>query len=146
MKQNNVLFLLFLTFVLFSCDSLTNHEIDTINCDKLQSGIIDINVQTVSTEVNKLLKDLKPQISGSDRFGHKENLDKLIERINSQCGEVTADLICYACIETNPPQSEILVTTDSSGTLIYRTLDIRTPDDDIMSCVNVHRYYVNKKE
>ena len=136
--------LIFFTVLTLSCDDLINHEIETIDCSNLQTGIIDMNSQIVCLEVNKLVKDLEPQISGSDRFGHKQNLDKLIERINTQCGEVTAELICYACIETNPPQSEILVTTDSSGTLIYRTLDINTPDDDILSCMRVHKYYVEK--
>ena len=136
--------LIFFTVLTLSCDDLINHEIETIDCSNLQTGIIDMNSQIVCLEINKLAKDLEPQISGSDRFGHKQNLDKLIERINTQCGEVTAELICYACIETNPPQSEILVTTDSSGTLIYRTLDINTPDDDILSCMRVHKYYVEK--
>jgi len=144
MKEKMYVLLIFFTVLTLSCDDLINHEIETIDCSNLQTGIIDMNSQIVCLEINKLAKDLEPQISGSDRFGHKQNLDKLIERINTQCGEVTAELICYACIETNPPQSEILVTTDSSGTLIYRTLDINTPDDDILSCMRVHKYYVEK--
>ena len=145
-KEKIFVFLVLLTVLTLSCDKMINHEIETIDCSNLQTGIIDMNSRIVCLEVNKLVNDLEPQISGSDPFGHKENLDELIERINVQCGEVTAELICYACIETNPPQSEILVTTDSSGTLIYRTLDISTPHDDILSCVRVHKYYINRDD
>ncbi len=92
----------------------------------------------VKSEINKLVNDLEPEKTDSDHIGHKQNLDLLIKRLNTQCDNMTAEFICYACIETNPPQSEILVTTDSVGTAVKRVVDILTPDDDILYCVSVH--------
>jgi len=138
--------ILFFIIFIFSCDKLTNHEIEIIACDRLQMGIIYLNSEMVNSEVNKLVKDLKPVKNDSDHFGHKDNLDKLITRLNAVCDKITAELICYACIYTNPPQSEILVATDSAGTVIYRAIDIQTPNDDILSCMRVHKYYVENKQ
>ncbi len=92
----------------------------------------------VKSEINKLLTDLEPVKTDSDRIGHKQNLNLLIEQLNTQCDNITTELICYACIETNPPQSEILVATDSVGTEIHRVVDILTPDDDILYCLRIH--------
>ena len=86
----------------------------------------------------KLVTDLKPKVTANDRFGHKENLSILINRLNTQCTSINAELICYACIYTNPPQSEILVSTDSIGVTIKRIMDISTPEDAVLSCVRIH--------
>jgi hypothetical protein len=63
----------------------------------------------------------------------------LVNRINSKCENISAELICYACIETYPPQSEILLTTDSVGASINRTIDILTPSKDKLSFVRIHK-------
>lgn len=81
---------------------------------------------------------LTPKHSVVDPLGHRENLRELIERINSGSPQITADLICYACIKTNPPQSEIFIKVDSSGVTVERVIDIRTPVDDILTSLGVH--------
>lgn len=48
------------------------------------------------------------------------------------------ELNCYACIEINPEQSEILVTTDSDGKVVEIIIDILMPDDDTLSYAGVH--------
>ncbi len=119
-----------------------------LDCDNLQAGIINMDSDIVKFEINKLVTDLEPVITDSDNIGHKENLCLLIERLNAQCDNIRAELICYACILTGILQSEILVTTNSAGTTIYRTVDISTPDDDILNCVRIHEYInimMNKK-
>ena len=110
-----------------------------LDCDNLRMGIINTDNDIVKFEINKLTIDLNPKVTDNDRFGHAENLDLLINRLNIHCDNISSELICYACIETNPPQSEILVTTDSAGTMVYRVIDISTPDDDILSYVRMHR-------
>ncbi|MEJ2054330.1 MAG: hypothetical protein P8X42_10450 [Calditrichaceae bacterium] len=86
------------------------------------------------------MSDLKPHSSDKDSRGQFENITTLIKRINSNCDDITSELFCYACIETLPPQSEIILTADSSGTSINRIIDILTPADDKLQCLRVHRF------
>jgi len=136
-------YLLLTNLMLFQCQK----SVDALNgwnqpdCDNLKKGIIEVNSDIVTTEVNKLLSDMKPDPSDKDRRGHFKNITTLIERINSNCDEITSELFCYACIETLPPQSEIILTVDSSGNSIMRIIDILTPADDKLQCLRVHKFY-----
>ena len=134
-------FIIILVFIICvsSCDKAVDPDgdLEKINCDSLKTGIINIDSRIVKSEVNKLTIDLKPNVTSNDRFGHKENVSVLISRLKSQCG-IEAELICYACIETNPPQSEVLVNTDSSGIQIRRVIDFWTSADSNLSCVRIH--------
>ena len=138
----NCVFILFFVASISSCDKAvedTGIEWENIDCDNLKTGIINTDSDIVKAEINKLVTDLEPVKTDSDPIGHKDNLALLIEQLNIQCDNITAELICYACIETNPPQSEILVTTDSLGTDINRIIDIFTPDDDALSVRIIHK-------
>ncbi len=142
MNIRDCAFILFFVASISSCDKAvddTENDWENIDCDNLKSGIINIDSDSVRSEINKLVTDLEPVRTDSDPIGHKENLDLLIEQLNTQCDNITVKLICYACIKTWPPQSEILVTTDSLGTDINRVVDILTPDDDTLYCLGIHR-------
>ena len=150
MKRNkNILEILKLGLILsviiciLSCDKVIDpdSDLEKIDCDSLKIGIINMDSRIVKSEINKLVTDLKPKVTASDKFGHKENLSILISRLNTQCISIKAELICYACIETNPPQSEILVATDSIGVLIQRVIDILTPSDSNLYCLRIHECY-----
>lgn len=148
MNIRDCAFILLFVACISSCDKPvedTDNDWENLDCGNLKTGIIDMDSEIVKSEVNKLVTDLEPVRTDSDPIGHKENLDLLIERLNTQCDNITAELICYACIETNPPQSEILVTTDSLGTGIDRVVDILTPDDDTLYCLRIHEYW-NEQE
>ena len=136
----NFIFILIFVFCISSCDKAVNNpdDLENIDCDNLKVGIINIDSRIVKSEINKLVTDLKPIKTTSDNIGHKENIKLLINRLNTQCNNINAELICYACIETNPPQSEILVTTDSVGIPINRVIDILTPADSNLNCVRIH--------
>jgi hypothetical protein len=91
-------------------------------------------------EISKLTDDLTPMPIAGDTFGQLNNLDKLIDRI-SKCGNVTAELRCYACIYTNPPQSELILKTDSSGKQIQRVMDISTSNKESLKFGGLHLSY-----
>ncbi len=112
----------------------------SIDSDKLTNAFINYDVETVKTELDNLIFDLKPKVTKEkeDLYGHKKNLDVLIERINSNCSNITASLACYACIKTNPPQSEIKFSLDSLETKIKRILDVITSSDKILILKDVH--------
>lgn len=143
MNIRNFVFILFLSACISSCDKVddeSDNDLENLDCDNLKTGIINMDSDIVKYEINKLLIDLEPVKTDTDPIGHKENLNILIERLNTKCDNMTAEFICYACIYTNPPQSEILVTTDSVGTSINRVLDILTPDDDILYFLRIHSW------
>lgn len=143
MNIRNSFIILFFAASILSCDKAvedTGIEWENIDCDNLKTGIVNTDSDIVKAEINKLVTDLEPVRTDSDPLGHKDNLALLIEQLNIQCDDITAELICYACIETFPLQSEILVTTDSLGTDINRIIDIFTPDDDALSMRIIHKY------
>ena len=141
MNIRNSVFILFFAASILSCDNAvedTGIEWENIDCDNLKTGIVNTDSDIVKVEINKLVTDLVPAKTDSDPIGHKENLALLIEQLNIQCDNITAELVCYACIKTFPPQSEILVTTDSLGSDIHRIVDILTPDDDTLLGWSIH--------
>ena len=141
-------FILLVVLLLFShlssCKKILDSNYYQIDSKNLQNGIINNNSEIVCTEITKLLLDLKAKPSKEDKFGQEDNMNSLIYRINTNCDKVTAELICYACIKTLPPQSELKLSTDSSGVEVAIVLDILTPDDDILSCVRIHPGYFEK--
>ena len=82
--------------------------------------------------------DLEPSPTKDDRIGHRKNVDILINRINASCEQLSAEIICYACVLTLPAQTEIGVTVDSIGFSWSRTIDIFTPEDNILSFAGIH--------
>ena len=108
-----------------------------LNCDLLKTGIINYDQSSVQTEISKLTADLTPMPTTGDTFGQLNNFNKLIDRI-SKCGTMTAELSCYACIETNPPTSEIILKTDSSGKQIQRVIDISTSNKESLKFGGLH--------
>ena len=129
------------TLVLFlTCSKIYDpvEGIGVVNCERLNEGLAKMTSDSVADEVNKLTVDLLPVSTAEDPRGQEKNLDELIGRLNKTCPALNAERICYACILTNPPQSEIMVQADSSGTMVHRVLDILTPDDRAMECVRVH--------
>lgn len=134
-KSRKYLILVVLVLVI-SCNN--SSEPDALNCKSLAQGLVIQDTELVKAEISKLISDLEPKITNNDKFGHKENLSTLVNRINSQCSIINSEIICYACIETNPPQSEISVITDSSGISVRRVLDILTSSDQQLSIIRIH--------
>jgi len=127
---------LILLSTILSCEN--SGEPEQLNCDNFAEGIIRQDQDILSKEISKLVTDLEPNLSTDDKFGHKNNLPLLVERINSQCSNIESEIICYACIETNPPQSEIKVSTDSSVIQISRIIDILTSSEKNLTFIRIH--------
>ena len=116
--------------MLASCqDSIEVLEVDD---QLLRDGLLSLDNQQVTREVNKLTFDLGP---GEDN--HVSNLRTLVIRLDDINGLMVSNT-CYACIYTLPPQSEIEILVDSLGTFVGRTIDILTADDATLSCTGVH--------
>ena len=139
--MKTISFTLFFILIIFNGCSTPNENdiLLELHCHNLQEGIINTDSEIVGEEINKILSDLDPKNKPDDTIGHKENFEILISRINSKCENINAELLCYACIKTLPPQTEIILATDSSGVLIFRTIDISTPENGVLRFIRIHR-------
>lgn len=99
----------------------------TVNCENLRNGILYFDQGAIRTEIEKYTEYMSPEPTATDETGHYANLISIVENINSNCENVTAELSCYCCIETYPPISEILIITEYSGRLMKLILEIYTP-------------------
>ena len=111
-----------------------------VNCSKLRNGLLSSNYEhydLVVSEVDKLTTDLKPEKTENDPIGHQENLDRLIERLNSSCNIFEFEFSCYACREdTKIPLSIITARRTVDGRTIEKMIFIHTPDFDILRCAS----------
>ena len=135
-----ILFLGFFLFVsLISCEPDNNPVNTTADCDNLISALLSFNNDKIENEFIKITNNLYPESTDDDKLGHKKNFETLLNMLN-QCDSINASMICYACIETYPLQTELLIAIDSLGYKVNRIADIRTPDDNILTFLRVHGY------
>lgn len=129
---------LFAFILLIGFISCEKQEIESIDCDVFITGLSTMNESIIKSEIEKLTVDLKPHPSDEDILGHSGNLQTLIDRLNDGCDTYTASLICYACIETYPAQSEILIEFYMNSRKYDVTIDIHTPENDILRFAGIH--------
>ncbi len=139
MKTKNLIIFFTISLIFISCNKDKEHE--SPDCVFFAEALVYFRTDSIKNVIDELTMDLHPEKKENDQWGHRENVDLLIERLNAKCAGVTAVLGCYACIYTNPPQSEIILSTDSAGIEVKRVIDILTPDDDVLKYVNVHEYH-----
>lgn len=132
MKIGRLTFLLIALFLLaVSC--YKEYTSPDTNSPDFINALVNSNNEGIKAEMDRVLAGLKQAPSPSDNIGQMANIDIAVKRLNSYIG-ISAEFVCYACIKTNPPQSEIkVVITDRQ---ITRILDIST--SEILSYVSVH--------
>ena len=118
--------------ILLSCKE------DRQTCESLKADLLSFNVDEVKSELNPWLGDLNPGAIEDDPLGHQQNLESFRLRLESECS-LNALIVCYACIETFPVQSEIKIQMDSSGHQVHRILDIETPGNNVMTIRDIHQ-------
>jgi len=123
--------------LLMGC-SKNDDDQSQINCDKLKTALLNDDSEQLNFEINKLTQDLLANPTQNDETGQLNNLNTLIDRLNSNCGGLRAVMKCYACLDTFPLQSEIKVEINIFGNLFVRLVDISTPDDGILLSLRSH--------
>jgi hypothetical protein len=126
-----------LPFFISVCDDSVRNEVIEVNCGNLKTGLIIKDQEKIGIEMDKLTENLPPDPTKNDPIGHSENLTIITQSIHS-CDGLEAEIFCYACVETYPPQSEITIQMNSSGTKIERIIDISTPSDKILKFSGIH--------
>jgi hypothetical protein len=137
--KNLILFSICLLLAGFASCNKEAEKIETSNdCNKLKAALTIYDNQVINREISKITATLFPISSNSDLIGHRSNFDIFVDNLN-ECSDLKAELRCYTCIKTNPLQSEILITIDSAGNKVKRTIDILTPEDTCLSYKGIHR-------
>ena len=107
-------------------------------CESIHADLLSSNVSGVKDELDRWLAKMDPDANEEDPTGHQENLQSFIVRLENKCSSLQVSLICYACIETNPSQSEVKIELDSVGHQVERVLDILTTKNDVMIITSIH--------
>ena len=124
--------------ILGACTILSDDK--HVDYGALHKALVAEKDSVVKKEVNKMTANLYPDNSEEDPIGHRKNFDTLIDLLEADGNSgFEAELLCYACIETYPEISEILVRLDSANVEITRVIDVFTPRDDRLRCSGVHR-------
>ena len=114
---------------MFACEK---EEVGVLDCTNFKTAIINENESLIKSEIEKLTPDLHPVPIPEDNIGHMVNLNTLVDRINSNCDDITAEIRCYACLKTYPPGSEVSIEFVSDNTSISKVIIIVTSENDIL--------------
>lgn len=135
--QRWMFFVLIPVACVFACNK--HHENGRIsgNCETVKAALTVADEAALIQAVNAYCTDLAPQATAADPGGHSVSLNELVNRLNGPC-TLNASLVCYACIKTLPPQSEIRLSLDHNGTLISKVIDISTDPASHLKAIAVH--------
>lgn len=97
------------------------------------NGFVTEDYTYAKSVIDSICLTLPPAPTSSDPVGHEANTDSLIEELNAQCGNISIELICYACLESFPLQSSFKLQIDSLGMEVERYFRLRVPEDDYMT-------------
>ena len=99
-------------------------------CEKLKESIATNNTEEVKSRITQFIYSLP----STDYTA--QNLNHLAASL-SQCN-ISADVLCFDCIQTLPSESEIRISFNSSGTMVTKTIDISYSPGNKMKVVNMH--------
>jgi len=116
--------LLFSLVITLSC--CEREDVSSIDCDLLRKGLEARNVVWVREALNNV------PITYSE-----QNLQKLAEMISKNC-DISATFLCFECIKTNPPQSEIRFSFSQAGVTVERVVDFSITHERRVRVDNVH--------
>lgn len=100
-------------------------------CEKLKNAIVSNSAEDIKSAVTQFVNQL-PSKNHS-----RENLENLATALSNKCA-LTANLLCFGCIQTLPEQSEIRISFLSGGTQLSKTIDISYSPDGLIKIVGVH--------
>lgn len=133
--MKKISFFSILLLSLFSCKKEALITLDTEKSTELCQALLDEDQEMLEDIFEDLLSDLSPS-PANDPDGHEDNLDILVDRLNTaDC--LIASSLCYACGLSLPPYSMISVDIDFEGRQESKVLLILTPPNDLMSFMSI---------
>lgn len=123
--------LLIILTVLLTGIACRKDKDNTPDCQQLRTSITTNDRSAVKEIITTVINRLHA------RKHTRDNLAKLVTAINQQC-QVNASLVCFSCIYTLPPQSEISVSVAGTTGPIKVIVDISYDKNDYMIVAGVH--------
>ena len=122
----------------FSCTD-TPDTAGKVPNEKIVNALLAYDKKTLADELEGLTTDLTSNPISGDELGHNQNMLTLSSRLNNIIG-IESQVLCYACVETLPALSEILIKVDSTGKVVNRVVDICTSADSALSFMDLHSH------
>ena len=130
--------LLSLVVLLLSCQKQDEAVVLALDCAAFTESLLDLHGEEVAEQLDPWLAEQRRVVTDEDALGHEAVMLDLVEQMDVQCDFQSVELFCYACIETLPVQSEIVILQDSSGVSVRRVIDFYNPANDHMTVRTVH--------
>lgn len=131
MRSINLYTLLLIVFVsLFACGK--DKDLRSGACQRLQNAMINDDKQQV-------IDAIRDYIAGMPSKQYtRENIENLLQAIEgSQSCSLQAQLLCFDCIHTLPPQTEIRISTGGISPT-QKTIDLSYDGLNTIVVVNMH--------
>ncbi len=118
--------------ILLTCMTIWTYTKDTVSMSEEQEFCSLVDKEDL--EATKPI--INDYLAGLEKNKNDENLQKLVDWLESQSCVDKAEILCNSCIFTLPAQSEILVDFNFNGQTITRTMDISM--EERLRCSNYH--------
>jgi hypothetical protein len=111
--------------ILLAVCSCRKEKIATLDCEHLQQSLFGGDTAGVQQEISLAINTL------SSTNYTKENLELLADRLSSRCSR-QVELVCFNCVYTTPPQSEIIIHSSSAGRSAQKIIDLTSSNEKIV--------------
>ena len=101
------------------------------SCKELKEAMQTNDISKAGSAIRDFINSLPSDVNTSG------NLQQLVATISGNCS-LTAQVFCFDCIYTDPPESEIQITDNSVSPSISKTIDISSISNNRMRFVNMH--------
>lgn len=122
MKQLKIIMLSLFLVGIFSCKKEMNHP----DINRFKTALIQQDVKTFASEVSKTLGNYS-----------EAGIEESIARISEIYG-VTSELVCFNCIKTLPPATEVKFSWMQNGILIEKIVDLSYDSRNRIVVVGIH--------
>lgn len=127
----------FYAFLLVAVIGCSKEKSEPADCKNLKQGLENRDNKLVAAEIDQLAAGTITITAFIDMRVQRENFDRLLERLNSNC-KMTAEEVCFNCIDTYPQMSEIRVSFWSGGQRIERIIDVYMMPDSQIRFAAIH--------
>jgi hypothetical protein len=120
-------FLLIAVLALVSCKKSAL----VADCENLKGGMLANDRERVKEVISHLIALLP------DNRYTEANLNNLAHAFSNRC-DITAEVVCFSCIQTYPEESEIRLHVSSGGAAVQKVVDISYRSDNAMVFIGMH--------
>jgi hypothetical protein len=107
-------------------------RLSSANCERLKNAMVKHDVDEARAAITAFIAALY-----SDVYT-EANINELMRFIENSCGSIDADLFCFSCIDTLPPQTEIILRLKMGSVTIVKVIDLTYTPANKIRFANMH--------